>query len=365
MARRSGLYEGIGDLKVRVGLLCLMVRRDEVSMRCVSASGLSAVFWALLLASVLGGCTSLVDRSQELRASAKVGSLGSWQSAEIEGQSIARWASVRSVVVAVGMDADAFAGKWERGDSGSGMFGGMGQRLKVRAVRSGEFEVSVGSGVIVSGDGYVLTAAHVINSARLDPREKIYVSYVGGNGELIAARARVVANVAASSRAASEDNGVRAMTPDGVRRVAGDVAILKIEPAGELAAVDWSDDFSVVGSARGLAGSGPRRGTRVLAVGSGTSSDRFSAGVVQESRLVRGNTVPAWYIRLDAPVSKGDSGGPLLNRQGQLVGLINGGLIRDELDRFVSLATLPDKGAIMQLIEADRANRANRLRFGK
>jgi len=135
----------------------------------------------------------------------------------------------------------------------------------------------VGSGFIVSEDGYILTAAHVVQSdrrlvVRLDDRREF-------DAEVVGADAR------------------------------SDVALLRIDARDlPFLALGRPDELEV--------------GQWVLAIGSPFGFERSAtAGIVSAKgrNLPSGNYVP--YIQTDVPINPGNSGGPLLNLSGEVVGL--------------------------------------------
>lgn len=148
----------------------------------------------------------------------------------------------------------------------------------------GEREVSgLGSGVIVSEDGYILTNNHVVEGA-----EEIKVGTYDGN-ELDA-----------------EIVGTDPMT---------DIAVLKIE-AENLPAVEFGNSDEL------------RVGEFVMAIGSpfgGNLAHSVSFGIVSgKGRTVGVLRRTAGYenfIQTDAAINPGNSGGALINLDGQLVGV--------------------------------------------
>jgi Do/DeqQ family serine protease len=143
---------------------------------------------------------------------------------------------------------------------------------------------SLGSGVIVSKDGYVVTNSHV----------------VGTN-----VRLRQVT-------VALADNREVAGTVIGTDPVT-DIALLKIDVPG-LAPVPWGDSTRL------------RVGEWVLAIGSPFQLSRtVTAGIV--SATGRANVGFADYedfIQTDAAINPGNSGGALIDTRGQLVGINTG-----------------------------------------
>jgi len=142
---------------------------------------------------------------------------------------------------------------------------------------------SVGSGAIISPDGYILTAAHVIEDAT---RIKVLVEET---------REYVASLVSADSQA--------------------DVALLKIT-ASDLTwlALGDSDNLALDQEIRLL-------GYPVQDIGFGLSIGRgFFLG--------RRQTAPVELLQLDvSPFDHGDSGGPILNAQGEIMGVAVGAYV--------------------------------------
>ena len=142
-------------------------------------------------------------------------------------------------------------------------------------------ETGLGSGVVVNAGGAVLTALHVVDGAT-----QIQVDFADGT--------RAAAQVTAS-------------------RPEHDVAVLAVDRLPEV----------VVPAV--LAGPPPVGGT-VFAVGNPLGLQRsLTAGVVSANdRTITPPRGPALagLIQFDAAVNPGNSGGPLLNRAGQVVGIV-------------------------------------------
>jgi S1-C subfamily serine protease len=142
-------------------------------------------------------------------------------------------------------------------------------------------EAGLGSGVIINATGNVLTALHVVDGA-----ERIQVEFADGT--------KATAQVAASQ-------------PD------NDIAVLAV------------DELPQVVVPAVLAGPPPIGGA-VFAVGNPLGlRDSLSAGVVSATgRGIAADGGPrlAGLIQFDAAVNPGNSGGPLLNRAGQVVGIV-------------------------------------------
>jgi serine protease Do len=133
----------------------------------------------------------------------------------------------------------------------------------------------VGSGFIVSADGYVLTNAHVVDGA-----DEVYVK-LSDRREF---KARVV--------------GLDART---------DVAVLKIPAAG-------LPQLAIGSSAK------TRVGEWVIAIGSPFDLENsVSAGIVSAKSRETGDFLP--LLQTDVAVNPGNSGGPLINLRGEVVGI--------------------------------------------
>jgi serine protease Do len=134
----------------------------------------------------------------------------------------------------------------------------------------------VGSGFILSADGYVMTNAHVVDGA-----EEVIVT-LADKREF---KARVVG------------------TPD--RRT--DVAVLKIEASG-LPLVRIGDVSRL------------KVGEWVMAIGSPFGLENtVTAGIVSAKQRDTGDYLP--FIQTDVAINPGNSGGPLINLRGEVVGI--------------------------------------------
>jgi len=140
------------------------------------------------------------------------------------------------------------------------------------------FGMSQGSGFFISGDGYVVTNHHVIEKGT----EFTVITHDGEEleAELIGADART------------------------------DLALLKVAPAGE--------DFTYVGFADDTA----EVGEWVVAIGNPFGlGGSVTAGIVS----ARGRDIGAGpyddFIQIDAPVNRGNSGGPAFNMNGEVIGV--------------------------------------------
>jgi serine protease Do len=151
---------------------------------------------------------------------------------------------------------------------------------------------SIGSGVIIDPDGYIVTNAHVIH---------------GGY--------RVVVNIPGDVNDESPDQTLvdnRSRTVEA--RVLGsdseiDLALLKVDVKG-LRALPLGDYNKL------------RQGDVVLALGSPEGlQDSVTMGVVSSAARQPDPNNPMIYVQSDAPINPGNSGGPLINVDGEVVGI--------------------------------------------
>jgi serine protease Do len=153
---------------------------------------------------------------------------------------------------------------------------------------------SLGSGVIVDPDGYIITNAHVVKGAQ---------------------RVRVVLTPAAvGDSQVGASLGLGEHTPPIEARIIGiapsiDLALLKID-VKNLPALPFADYTKL------------KKGELVLAFGSPEGLENsVSMGVVSAVARQADPDVPSVYIQTDAPINPGNSGGPLVNTNGELVGI--------------------------------------------
>ncbi len=147
-----------------------------------------------------------------------------------------------------------------------------------RADRDGRVSKSLGSGFVIDGNGHIVTNNHVIEDADL-----IEVSFPNGDTY----EATLVG-----------------------RDPATDIAVLKIETGEDIAAVPWGDsDTAEVGE-------------WVIAIGNPFGySGSVAAGIIsaRNRNISSGNYDD--FIQTDVAINKGNSGGPLFNMDGEVIGV--------------------------------------------
>ena len=141
---------------------------------------------------------------------------------------------------------------------------------------------SLGTGIIISEDGYIVTNHHVIENA-----VKVEVTLYDGS--------------------------VYSAVIVGADKVY-DVAVLKIIPSGKTLIPARIGDSTAT-----------RTGEWVIAIGTPYDpafSGSMTLGIVSKAlRTIKINDVSYEYIQVDAAINPGNSGGPLLNSKGEVIGI--------------------------------------------
>jgi serine protease Do len=245
----------------------LIVERPRRRSRRLS--GLAATFVAALVAAGVGSASTFaVLTAEDSHTTAPAASTGSGQAVSMvttQQDLTSMIATARKSVVTITV---------QLAQSGSGRFGGSGGGT------------AIGSGVIVTPNGYILTNAHVVNGA-------------------------TSVSVKTEDGTSYDASVVKVLTDH-------DLALVKIDATGLPAApVGTSSSIKV--------------GQTAIAIGSplGEFTDSVTAGIV--SALDRSIQVGdegtqnvtnlTGLIQTDAAINHGNSGGPLLNAAGQVVGI--------------------------------------------
>ena len=140
----------------------------------------------------------------------------------------------------------------------------------------------IGSGVIVSDDGYILTNNHVV-----DGTDEITVTLADGR--------EYSAELIGRDDASSEVGG-------------SDLAVIKID-AKDLSVLPFGDSDAL------------EVGEWVIAIGTPLNySQTVTRGIVSAKNRT-GFTTYGQFIQTDAPINRGNSGGALINIRGELVGI--------------------------------------------
>ena len=166
---------------------------------------------------------------------------------------------------------------------------------------SGEAESDrgLGSGVVVNFDGAILTSLHVVADAT-----SIEVTFADGT----TSTAEIVAEL-----------------PD------NDIAVLRAtQPPAEIVPAILGDPGSV------------REGSEAYAMGSpfglsGSVSVGVISGVNRSFKLEESDVTLHGLIQIDAAVNPGNSGGPLLNRDGHVIGIVTALINPTEDEVFIGI----------------------------
>lgn len=159
-------------------------------------------------------------------------------------------------------------------------------RVGERIVREDEttslvaITIGTGSGVVVHKDGYVVTAAHVVESADL----------------------------------------IEVHWRDDFKSVAKIVSLSRTEDLALLKVVEMPKKFTVVPLADS---DGLKPGQRLFAIGAPYGLDHsLTAGVVSALRTNdRPGLIPRHLLQTDVSINQGNSGGPIFNDKGEVVGI--------------------------------------------
>jgi len=149
---------------------------------------------------------------------------------------------------------------------------------------------SLGTGFVVDGEGYILTNAHVVDQQGLRAKDVTVVFNKGG---------------AETQRVQGKLVGVD---------VSSDVAVIKVDPdEAELHPLPLGDSDKVV------------VGEPVVAIGNPLGFDfSITAGIVsavgRSLEAPNGRIIPNG-IQTDAAINQGNSGGPLINGRGEVIGI--------------------------------------------
>ncbi len=165
----------------------------------------------------------------------------------------------------------------------------------VSVIADGQNGSQSGSGIVVSDNGFIITNQHIIYNAF-----SLNITLQNGN--------RYVAAIV------GEDEQT-------------DIAVLKIDAAG-LAPAEFADSQRL------------EVGDSVVALGNMTNQGiSMTDGIITAiNRNVSYNGLSTTLLQTNASVSGGNSGGPLINMSGQVVGMLNSALLAGSSVRGVSFA---------------------------
>ncbi len=152
--------------------------------------------------------------------------------------------------------------------------------------------LSTGTGIIMNQDGYVITNAHVV-----------YQANYGGTAKEV--------QITLNSEYYDGDTQIAATIVG--YDVEEDIAVLKMDTDRKLVAAEFGDSNRL------------RVGEAVIAIGNPLGLELFGSvttGIVSAlDREVTINETPMQLIQTDAAINSGNSGGPLINSYGQVIGI--------------------------------------------
>ncbi|MBT4427805.1 MAG: Do family serine endopeptidase [Rhodospirillaceae bacterium] len=135
-----------------------------------------------------------------------------------------------------------------------------------------------GSGFIIDGAGYVVTNSHVI-----DGGEAIFVTLMDGT--------RLAATIVGGD-------------------AKSDLALLKVDAGGDLPALRFGDSAAM------------RVGSQVVALGNPFGlGHSATVGIISAKGRDIGSGPYDDFLQIDAPINMGNSGGPLFNAKGEVIGV--------------------------------------------
>jgi S1-C subfamily serine protease len=164
------------------------------------------------------------------------------------------------------------------------------------AAGAGDIDTRLGSGVVINASGAVLTALHVVDGAT-----RIQLSFADGTTS------------GATVMVSKPESDIAVLAPDQLPAVVVPAVMAGPPPVG--------DAVYAVGNPLGL--------THSLTAGVVSATDR----VIPTGR----GTTLTGLIQFDAAVNPGNSGGPLLNRAGQVVGIVTALANPAKQDFFVGI----------------------------
>ena len=303
-----------------------------------------AVSYVMTLGIVLAllSCCTTQTRAQvgNLLADRKDISLAGWEDALLEGESLVEAMGEMTVLVLRNFESVS-------AEDGA-------EEFNIEAITRLD-RAGFGSAAPISRDGYFLTAGHVVRDASsltlvLIRRQE------DGSPKLHSIPAQVVwtanRNVKTSGHPPDPDIAIIHAETSSLRSFAFASAPPKTNEPIIVSGWPLTHFETYYGGARLAAG-------RILSVES-QEPDRTSFPVV--------------FIRHDAPLVSGDSGGPILNRNGDLIGVNSTGRVslsiwqrikiglgfghgRSEKLEYSNLAVMPDLNWVQEMIEQDRERR--------
>ena len=151
------------------------------------------------------------------------------------------------------------------------------KNIETRMLSGKSSKKLIGSGIVISKDGYIVTNLHVIDGAKIIEVElddgQVYLATLIGFDER------------------------------------SDLAVIKIQPIDDLQPIESSNSSSV------------QIGDQVIAIGNAFGLGKtFTSGIISATGRDYGNPYLE-LIQTDAAINPGNSGGALINHKGNLIGM--------------------------------------------
>ena len=151
------------------------------------------------------------------------------------------------------------------------------KNIETRMLNGKSSNKLIGSGIVISRDGYIVTNLHVIDGAKIIEVEL-------------------------------DDGQVYSATLIGFDE-RSDLAVIKIQPTDDLKPIEPSNSSSV------------QIGDQVIAIGNAFGLGKtFTSGIISATGRDYGNPYLE-LIQTDAAINPGNSGGALINHKGNLIGM--------------------------------------------
>ena len=260
---------------------------EKTTKRALSFSALIAA--AVVFGMVVASSVNITPRSEAQRETtpaghARVGSGSVPSFADIAQEAMPSVVSITSTDIVKGSQGRRYANPFGEGDPFEFFFGPPGNQRRGQQPDDEEHkQVQGGTGFIISEDGYIVTNNHVIDGAdkievRINNKERYAAKLVG-------------------------------------RDTATDLALLKVETKQRLTPLPLGDSERL------------RVGEWVMAIGDPLAFDKtVTVGVVSAKERSGLTGDPATrsfenYIQTDAAINFGNSGGPLINVNGEVIGI--------------------------------------------
>ena len=199
-----------------------------------------------------------------------------------------------------------------------------------------------GTGIILSADGYIITNAHVVQSTSQEfvnddsdgwGNDDIFRYFFGGGSYR-----NVTKNADKVTIVLSEDDSKEFDAEIIGADTSSDIAVLKIDPADtKLTPADFGDSNDLEMGDTAIAVGYP------LGLGLSVSQGIISGlNRTLDVELSTGGAASVTLIQTDTPINAGNSGGPLVNAFGQVVGITSSKLVQSSIEGLAFAIPISD-----------------------